>query len=95
VCRGHKGEIYTGRFHPSGNWLASAGMERLIYLWEVSSIINLLFFSEFGSLCSTVSHVRMLGLNPLVYIIFTMVYLHNVYARLPGSVVEPEPEPEP
>lgn len=32
---GHKSEIYTAKFHPSGNWLASAGMERLIYLWNV------------------------------------------------------------
>ena len=32
---GHKSEIYTGKFHPSGNWLASAGMERLVYLWSV------------------------------------------------------------
>lgn len=35
LISGHKSEVYTGKFHPSGNWLASAGMERLIYLWEV------------------------------------------------------------
>ena len=34
-CRGHKSEIYTGKFHPSGNWVASGGMERLLYLWNV------------------------------------------------------------
>lgn len=35
LLSGHKSEIYTGKFHPTGNWLASAGMERLIYLWNV------------------------------------------------------------
>jgi len=35
LLSGHKAEVYTGKFHPSGNWLASAGMERLIYLWNV------------------------------------------------------------
>ena len=36
ICfSGHKAEVYTAKFHPSGNWLASAGMERLVYLWNV------------------------------------------------------------
>jgi len=35
LLSGHKSEVYTAKFHPSGNWLASAGMERLIYLWNV------------------------------------------------------------
>jgi len=35
LLSGHKSEVYTGKFHPSGNWLASAGMERLVYLWNV------------------------------------------------------------
>ena len=29
------GEVYTAKFHPSGNLLASAGFERQIYLWNV------------------------------------------------------------
>lgn len=35
LLSGHKSEVYTGKFHPSGNWLASGGMERLVYLWDV------------------------------------------------------------
>jgi len=35
LLSGHSGEVYTGQFHPSGNLLASAGYERLIYLWNV------------------------------------------------------------
>ena len=32
---GHKGEIYTLQFSPDGEYLASAGHDRLIYFWEV------------------------------------------------------------
>ena len=35
LLSGHSGEVYTGQFHPNGNMLASAGYERLIYLWNV------------------------------------------------------------
>jgi Prp8 binding protein len=29
------GQVYTGKFHPGGNILASAGFDRQIYLWNV------------------------------------------------------------
>ena len=35
LLTGHGGEVYTAKFHPSGNLLASAGFERQIYLWNV------------------------------------------------------------
>jgi len=35
LLTGHGGEIFTAKFHPSGNTLASAGFDRLIYLWNV------------------------------------------------------------
>lgn len=33
--QGHLGEIYTVKFSPDGEYLASAGHDRLIYFWEV------------------------------------------------------------
>jgi len=35
LLTGHEGEIYSSKFHPEGNIIASAGHERLIYLWMV------------------------------------------------------------
>ncbi|XP_001638394.3 U5 small nuclear ribonucleoprotein 40 kDa protein [Nematostella vectensis] len=35
LLTGHEGEIYSSRFHPSGETLASVGFDRLIYLWNV------------------------------------------------------------
>lgn len=35
LLSGHEGEIFTARFHPAGDTLASAGFDRLIYLWNV------------------------------------------------------------
>merc|ERR1719384_2531255 len=35
LLTGHGGEIYTAKFHPRGNLLASAGFERQIFLWNV------------------------------------------------------------
>merc|ERR1719435_734649 len=35
LLTGHSGEIYTGKFHPEGNLLATGGHERLVYLWQV------------------------------------------------------------
>ena len=35
LLTGHSGEIYTAKFHPRGNLLASAGFERQIFLWNV------------------------------------------------------------
>jgi len=32
---GHQGEIFTLQFSPCGEYLASAGHDRLIYFWEV------------------------------------------------------------
>merc|ERR1739848_855841 len=35
LLEGQEGDINCGRFHPSGQTLASAGFDRLIYLWNV------------------------------------------------------------
>lgn len=35
LLSGHQGEIYTAKFHPEGNLLASAGFDRQIFLWNV------------------------------------------------------------
>eukprot|EP00088_Acartia_fossae_P001565 TRINITY_DN1060_c0_g1_i1.p1 TRINITY_DN1060_c0_g1~~TRINITY_DN1060_c0_g1_i1.p1 ORF type:complete len:348 (-),score=60.46 TRINITY_DN1060_c0_g1_i1:445-1488(-) len=75
LLSGHKSEIYTGKFHPSGNWLASAGMERLVYLWSVygecenlsimsghSGPIIQLCFSDDGDTIYTASTDKTVGL---------------------------------
>ncbi|XP_066910981.1 U5 small nuclear ribonucleoprotein 40 kDa protein-like [Clytia hemisphaerica] len=35
LLTGQESEIFCGRFHPSGKTLASAGFDRLVYLWNV------------------------------------------------------------
>merc|ERR1719322_845874 len=35
LVSGHEGEIYSGKFHPDGYIMATAGSERLIYIWNV------------------------------------------------------------
>nr|ACO14933.1 WD repeat-containing protein 57 [Caligus clemensi] len=35
LLSGHEGEIYSAKFHPEGNVLASAGFDRQIFLWNV------------------------------------------------------------
>lgn len=35
LLEGQEGDIFCGRFHPSGQTLASAGFDRLVYLWNV------------------------------------------------------------
>jgi Prp8 binding protein len=35
LLSGHSGEVYTGKFHPSGDILASSGFDRQIFLWKV------------------------------------------------------------
>lgn len=35
LLTGHEGEIYTVKFHPEGMYMASAGFDRQIYLWNV------------------------------------------------------------
>ena len=35
LLTGHEGEIYSSKFHPEGEFLASAGMERNILFWKV------------------------------------------------------------
>jgi len=35
LLTGHQGEIYTAKFHPEGNVIASAGFDRQIYMWNV------------------------------------------------------------
>lgn len=35
LLTGHEGDIFTAKFHPDGDFLASAGFERRIYFWNV------------------------------------------------------------
>ncbi|EDV27593.1 uncharacterized protein TRIADDRAFT_37206 [Trichoplax adhaerens] len=35
LLTGHEGEIYTAKFHPDGEVLASASFERKIFLWNI------------------------------------------------------------
>ncbi|KAJ8973181.1 hypothetical protein NQ317_007157 [Molorchus minor] len=35
LLEGHEGEIFTVEFHPEGQYLASSGFDRKIYLWSV------------------------------------------------------------
>lgn len=35
LLSGHEGDIYSAKFHPEGNVLASAGAERQVFLWNV------------------------------------------------------------
>ena len=35
LLSGHSGEIYSAKFHPEGNVLASAGFDRQIFFWNV------------------------------------------------------------
>jgi len=37
---GHQSEIYTLKFSPDGDYLASAGNDRQIFFWDVSSTEN-------------------------------------------------------
>ena len=35
LLTGHEGEIYSSKFHPDGEFLASAGFDRQIFFWKV------------------------------------------------------------
>ncbi|XP_066259709.1 U5 small nuclear ribonucleoprotein 40 kDa protein [Euwallacea similis] len=35
VCEGHEGEIFTIDFHPEGQYFATSGFDRKIFLWSV------------------------------------------------------------
>ena len=35
LLTGHEGEIYSAKFHPEGDFLASAGFDRQIFFWKV------------------------------------------------------------
>ena len=35
LLTGHEGEIYSAKFHPDGQFLASAGFDRQILFWKV------------------------------------------------------------
>jgi Prp8 binding protein len=35
LLEGHEGEIFTTEFHPEGQYLASSGFDRRIYIWSV------------------------------------------------------------
>lgn len=75
LLSGHEGEVFTTRFHPSGETLASAGFDRLIYLWNVygdcenfavlkghTGAVMELHFSLDGSTMFTASTDKTLGI---------------------------------
>ncbi|XP_068707210.1 U5 small nuclear ribonucleoprotein 40 kDa protein-like [Montipora capricornis] len=75
LLSGHEGEVFTARFHPSGDTLASAGFDRLIYLWNVygdcenfavlkghTGAVMELHFSLDGSTMFTASTDKTLGI---------------------------------
>ncbi|XP_065063671.1 U5 small nuclear ribonucleoprotein 40 kDa protein-like isoform X2 [Rhopilema esculentum] len=69
LLTGHGGEVFSAKFHPSGDTVASGGFDRLIYLWNVygecenfavlkghtGAIMELHYFNDGGTLvsCST------------------------------------------
>ncbi|KAK7502866.1 hypothetical protein BaRGS_00005815 [Batillaria attramentaria] len=68
LLSGHEGEIYTAEFSPDGQFLASAGFDRIIYFWTVygecenfavlkghTGAVMELHFSTDGSMCFTCS----------------------------------------
>uniref|UniRef100_T1JD28 U5 small nuclear ribonucleoprotein 40 kDa protein n=1 Tax=Strigamia maritima TaxID=126957 RepID=T1JD28_STRMM len=72
---GHPGEIFTAKFHPEGQFLASSGFDRLIFLWNVygecenfammtghSGAVMDLHFSTDGSTIFTASTDKTLGI---------------------------------
>ncbi|XP_073252334.1 U5 small nuclear ribonucleoprotein 40 kDa protein-like isoform X2 [Porites lutea] len=75
LLSGHEGEVFTTTFHPSGETLASAGFDRLIYLWNVygdcenfavlkghTGAVMELHFSLDGSTMFTASTDKTLGI---------------------------------
>ncbi|KAL3279186.1 hypothetical protein HHI36_016699 [Cryptolaemus montrouzieri] len=75
LLEGHEGEIFTIKFHPEGQYLASAGFDRKIFLWSVygecenisvmtghTGAVMELFFSTDGSNIYTASTDHTLGL---------------------------------
>ena len=49
LLTGHGGEVYTAKFHPRGNLLASAGFERQIFLWNVYGKMRFWYFGSVRS----------------------------------------------
>ncbi|MES1919588.1 hypothetical protein MHBO_001392, partial [Bonamia ostreae] len=37
VLAGHKGAVYSGKFHPDGNLIATGGHDSLIFIWDVNN----------------------------------------------------------
>ncbi|CAG0898510.1 unnamed protein product [Cyprideis torosa] len=75
LLSGHESEVYSAAFHPEGNWLASAGHDRQILLWDTygdcqnfamltghSGAILQLAFSVDGSSLVAASTDRTVGL---------------------------------
>ncbi|XP_071451309.1 U5 small nuclear ribonucleoprotein 40 kDa protein [Hetaerina americana] len=75
LLEGHQGEIYTAEFHPEGQYLASSGFDRQIYIWNTygecenvsamsghTGAITELHFSTDGSSIYTASTDKMLGI---------------------------------
>jgi len=75
LMEGHQGEVFTLQFHPEGQYMASAGFDRQIYIWNVygdceniglmsghSGAIMELQFSTDGNTIVTASTDSTLGL---------------------------------
>ena len=75
LLEGHQGEIFTVEFHPEGQYLASAGFDRQIYIWNVywecenislmaghTGAIMELHFSTDGNTLFTASNDSTLGM---------------------------------
>ncbi|KAK9885235.1 hypothetical protein WA026_010738 [Henosepilachna vigintioctopunctata] len=75
LLEGHEGEIFTVKFHPEGQYLASSGFDRKIFLWSVygecenisvmtghTGAVMELHFSTDGSNIYTASTDHTLGL---------------------------------
>ncbi|XP_045478545.1 U5 small nuclear ribonucleoprotein 40 kDa protein isoform X2 [Harmonia axyridis] len=79
LLEGHEGEIFTVKFHPDGQYLASSGFDRKIFLWSVygecenisvltghTGAVMELHFSRDGSNIFTASTDHTLGLWDIV-----------------------------
>lgn len=75
LLEGHQGDVFSADFHPDGEYLASTGFDRQIYIWSVygecenisslkghSGAVMELHFSPDGGHIYTCSTDHMLGI---------------------------------